>query len=95
MGRIFGERLGSVPVSSTKPVHGHGLGAAGALELVCTIGAVRHGIVPPTINFLEADPKCPVDCVPNVARKVKVRTAMSNSFAFGGVNASLVVQATD
>jgi nodulation protein E len=95
MGRIFGERLGSIPVSSTKPVHGHGLGAAGALELVCTIGALRHGIVPPTINFLEPDPKCPVDCVPNVARKARVRTAMSNSFAFGGVNASLVVQAAD
>ena len=93
MGRIFGERLGSIPVSSTKPVHGHGLGAAGALELVCTIGALRHGVVPPTINFLEPDPKCPVDCVPNEARKVRVRTAMSNSFAFGGVNATLIVQA--
>jgi len=93
MGRIFGERLASIPVSSTKPVHGHGLGAAGALEMVCTVGALRHGIVPPTINFLEPDPKCPVDCVPNVARKVRVRTAMSNSFAFGGVNASLLIQA--
>jgi len=95
MGRIFGERLGQVAVSSTKPVHGHGLGAAGALELVCTIMAVREGVAPPTINFLEADPKCPVDCVPNEARAMSIRTAMSNSFAFGGVNASLVVQAAD
>ena len=93
MGRIFGERLASLPVSSTKPVHGHGLGAAGALELVCTIGALRNGVAPPTINFLEPDPKCPVDCVPNVARKVRIGAAMSNSFAFGGVNASLVIQA--
>ena len=95
MGKIFGERLAQVPVSSTKPVHGHGLGAAGALELVCTIMAVRDGVIPPTINFLEPDPKCPVDCVPNEARKASIRTAMSNSFAFGGVNASLVVQAAD
>ncbi len=95
MGRIFGERLGEIAVSSTKPVHGHGLGAAGALELVCTIMAIRQGVAPPTINFLEADPKCPVDCVPNEARAMSIRTAMSNSFAFGGVNASLVVQAAD
>ncbi len=95
LGRIFGERLASLPVSSTKPVHGHGLGAAGALELICTIGALRNGVAPPTINFLEPDPKCPVDCVPNVARKVRIRTAMSNSFAFGGVNASLIVQAAN
>ncbi|MDE2362064.1 MAG: beta-ketoacyl-[acyl-carrier-protein] synthase family protein [Hyphomicrobiales bacterium] len=93
MGRIFGERLATLPVSSTKPIHGHGLGAAGALELVCTIAALRHGVAPPTINFLEPDPKCPVDCVPNVARKVSIRAAMSNSFAFGGINASLIVQA--
>ena len=95
MGRIFGARLPEVAVSSTKPVHGHALGAAGALELVCTIMAMRENVAPPTINFLEADPKCPVDCVPNAARQMKIRTAMSNSFAFGGVNASLVVQAAD
>ncbi|MCB1535921.1 MAG: beta-ACP synthase, partial [Rhodoblastus sp.] len=93
--RIFGARLPEVAVSSTKPVHGHALGAAGALELVCTIMAMRENVAPPTINFLEADPKCPVDCVPNAARPMKIRTAMSNSFAFGGVNASLVVQAAD
>ncbi|MFV0280698.1 MAG: beta-ketoacyl-[acyl-carrier-protein] synthase family protein [Rhodoblastus sp.] len=95
MGRIFGDRLAEVAVSSTKPVHGHALGAAGALELVCTIMAMRENIAPPTINFLEPDPKCPVDCVPNQARAMTIRTAMTNSFAFGGVNASLVLQAAD
>ncbi|MFT4098224.1 MAG: beta-ketoacyl-[acyl-carrier-protein] synthase family protein [Rhodoblastus sp.] len=95
MGRIFGDRLRDVAVSSTKPVHGHALGAAGALELVCAIMAMRESVAPPTINFLEADPKCPVDCVPNAARPMKIRTAMSNSFAFGGVNASLVIQTAD
>lgn len=95
MGRIFGERAREVPVSSTKPIHGHGLGAAGALEFVATLGAMAENVAPPTINFLEADPKCPVDCVPNVARPIRIRTAMSNSFAFGGINATLVVRAAD
>lgn len=95
MGRIFGERAREVPVSSTKPIHGHGLGAAGALEFVVTLMALREGVAPPTINFLEADPKCPVDCVPNTARPVRIRTAISNSFAFGGINATLLVRAAD
>ena len=95
IGRVFGERAPHIPVSSTKPVHGHALGAAGALELVCTIMALRTQVAPPTINFLEPDPKCPVDCVPNASRNVPIRVAMSNSFAFGGINASLVVQAAD
>lgn len=95
LGRIFGERARHLPVSSTKPVHGHGLGAAGALELVVTVGAVREGIAPPTINFKEPDEKCPVDPVPNEARHMPIRTAMSNSFAFGGINAVLVVQAAE
>lgn len=95
LGRIFGERARHLPVSSTKPVHGHGLGAAGALELVVTVGAVREGIAPPTINFKEPDEKCPVDPVPNEARRMPIRTAMSNSFAFGGINAVLVVQAAE
>lgn len=93
MARIFGARAPHVPVSSSKPIHGHGLGAAGALELIVTLGAMRENVAPPTINFLEADPKCPVDCVPNVARPTPIRTAMSNSFAFGGVNATLVLRA--
>jgi nodulation protein E len=89
---VFGDRLASVPVSSTKPIHGHGLGAAGALELLVTIGAVRESIAPPTINWREADAKCPVDAVPNEARPMPIRVALTNSFAFGGINASLVVR---
>ncbi len=89
--RVFGDYGKRVPVSSTKPVHGHALGAGGGLELVITIGALREQIAPPTINFLEADPRCPVDPVPNEARAHKIRAAMSNSFAFGGINAVLIV----
>jgi nodulation protein E len=79
-------------VSSTKPIHGHALGAGGALELVVTIGALRDGVVPPTINWQVADEKCPIDAVPNEARAVPIRTALMNSFAFGGINAVLVVR---
>ncbi|ACK50192.1 Beta-ketoacyl synthase [Methylocella silvestris BL2] len=92
LGLVFGARAPQLPVSSTKPIHGHGLGAGGALELVVTIGAVRNSIAPPTINWREPDIKCPVDAVPNEARPMPIRTAMSNSFAFGGINASLVVR---
>ncbi|PNG25914.1 beta-ketoacyl-[acyl-carrier-protein] synthase family protein [Methylocella silvestris] len=92
LGMVFGARAPQLPVSSTKPIHGHGLGAGGALELVVTIGAVRNSIAPPTINWREPDVKCPVDAVPNEARPMPIRTAMSNSFAFGGINASLVVR---
>jgi nodulation protein E len=92
LGMIFGKRLAQLPVSSTKPIHGHGLGAAGALELVVTIGAMREGVAPPTINWREPDQKCPVDPVPNEARPMPIRTALSNSFAFGGINASLVLR---
>ncbi len=91
LGMIFGKRLPHVPVSSTKPIHGHGLGAAGALELVVTINAVRENTAPPTINWNVVDEKCPVDPVPNEARSIPIRTALSNSFAFGGINATLVV----
>lgn len=89
--RIFGERLAGIPVSSTKPVHGHTLGAAGAIEAVVSIRALEEGFVPPTINFLEADPACPIDCVPNEGRSHGFDVALSNSFAFGGINASLVI----
>jgi nodulation protein E len=92
LGLVFGNRLGALPVSSTKPIHGHGLGAAGALELVVTIKAIREGVAPPTINWSEPDLKCPVDAVPNEARPVPIRVALSNSFAFGGINATLVVR---
>lgn len=87
---VFGDR--PPPVSSTKPIHGHALGASGGLELCVTVNALREQIAPPTINFIEADPKCPVDAIPNEARKMPIRAALSNSFAFGGINATLVVQ---
>jgi nodulation protein E len=93
--RIFGACLPGIPVSSTKPIHGHALGAAGALELAVTVKAVREKVVPPTINWLEPDAKCAIDPVPNQAREVPIRAALSNSFAFGGINACLVVQAID
>ena len=92
VGLVFGERARHVPISSTKPVHGHGLGAAGALELAVTLSAMRDRIAPPTLNYLEPDEKCPVDCIPEGARPMRIRTAMSNSFAFGGINAVLVVR---
>ena len=68
-------------------MHGHALGAAGALESVATILALHHGILPPTANFTEADPECDLDYIPNKAREQRVSAALSNSFAFGGLNA--------
>ncbi|WP_457797949.1 beta-ketoacyl-[acyl-carrier-protein] synthase family protein [Methylocystis sp. S23] len=91
MRAVFGDK--PPPVSSTKPIHGHALGASGGLELAVTISALLEQIAPPTINFIEPDPKCPVDAIPNEARKMPIRTALSNSFAFGGVNGTLVVKA--
>jgi nodulation protein E len=85
----FGERLSRLPVSSTKSMHGHGLGAAGALEAAATVLALRHGILPPTMNYREVDPECDIDVIPNVARAAQVEYALSNSFAFGGLNAVL------
>jgi nodulation protein E len=79
----------SVPVSSTKSMHGHALGAAGALEAAATLMALHHGVIPPTANFTEPDPACDLDAVPNVARQAQVEHAISNSFAFGGLNAVL------
>lgn len=90
--RVFGEHARELLVSSTKSMHGHALGAGGALELVAAIGAIHDGIVPPTINYLEPDPACDLDYVPNVARERKVNAAISNSFAFGGLNAVVAVK---
>ncbi len=77
-------------MSSSKAVLGHGLGAAGALEMAVTALAVHGQTIPPTANFEEVDPDCELDVVPNVARQAKVNVAMSNSFAFGGLNAVLL-----
>ena len=88
----FGDRARSVPISSTKSVLGHAMGASGALELVATILAIRHQVIPPTVNLETPDPECDLDYVPNVPRPARIRIALSNSFAFGGSNAVLVVQ---
>jgi nodulation protein E len=88
----FGEHAPNLAISSTKSMVGHALGAAGALELVATVLAMREGIVPPTIGYLGLDPACDLDYVPNTARKMPIDAAVSNSFAFGGLNAVLAVK---
>ncbi len=86
---VFGQHADRLPVSSTKSMHGHALGAAGALEATASILALRDGLLPPTANFREADPECALDLVIGEARAVKAEFALSNSFAFGGLNAVL------
>jgi nodulation protein E len=93
---VFGDRAAAgLAVSSTKSMHGHTLGAAGALEAVATVLALHHGVLPPTANYLGLDPECDMDVVPNEAREVRVEAALSNSFAFGGLNAVLAFRAVD
>jgi len=87
---VFGDHAKKVPVSATKSMTGHLLGAAGSTEAIFTVLAIRDGIMPPTINYEEADPQCDLDYVPNVARRKPVKIAMSNAFGFGGTNATLV-----
>lgn len=89
---VFGDRLDEVAVSSTKPIHGHVLGAAGAIEFIVAINALQERIAPPTINFLGVDEKLGIDPVGNVARPFTGDACLSNSFAFGGINASLVAR---
>jgi nodulation protein E len=89
--QVFG--AGKVPpLSSTKGATGHALGAAGAIEAVATVMAMREGVAPPTANFDEVDPECDIDVIPNLARSMPIETALSNSFAFGGLNASLALR---
>jgi nodulation protein E len=90
--RAFGQHAQKLVISSNKSMLGHALGAAGALELVATLMSMREAIVPPTVNYLGPDPNCDLDCVPNAARRMQVDTALSNSFAFGGLNAVLAVR---
>ncbi len=89
---VFGDGARELVVSSTKSMIGHALGAGGALELIAAIMAIRDGIVPPTMNYLGPDPACDLDCVPNEARRRPIRAALSNSFAFGGLNAVLAIR---
>lgn len=87
--QVFGAHADRLAVSSTKSMHGHTLGAAGAIEAAATVLALRHGILPPTANFTETDPACDLDVIPNTARRADIEFALSNSFAFGGLNAVL------
>ncbi len=90
---VFGCHTAALPVSSTKSMHGHTLGAAGAIEAVATVLALRNGVLPPTANFTEPDPECDLDVIPNQARAASVEVALSQSFAFGGLNAVLAFRA--
>ena len=93
--KVFGDAADSVAVSSTKSMTGHLLGAAGGIEALFCVLAIRDGVIPPTINYDDPDPDCDLDYVPNVARQARVRTALSNSFGFGGTNGSLVFRSID
>lgn len=90
---VFGKHSERLAVSSTKSMHGHALGAAGALEAAATLLAIREGVLPPTANFTQPDPLCDIDAVPNQSRTQRVTAAISNSFAFGGLNAVLAFRA--
>jgi nodulation protein E len=92
LGEVFGAHRGAMAVSSTKSMIGHCLNAGGALEAAVTALALHHGVIPPTIGFREADPDCAIDCVPNAARPAPIAVAMSSSFAFGGLNAVLLLR---
>jgi len=87
---VFGDHAQKIPISATKSMTGHLLGAAGSTEAIFTILAIQDGILPPTINYEEPDPQCDLDYVPNVARRKPLKVAMSNAFGFGGTNATLV-----
>ena len=89
---VFGEDAYRIPISSTKSMMGHMIGAAGAIEAMVCVLAIQHGLIPPTTNLTNPDPECDLDYVPHVARQKRVRTALSNSFGFGGHNSVLVVR---
>jgi nodulation protein E len=88
--QVFGSHADRLLVSSTKSMHGHTLGAAGGVEAILTILALKEGVIPPTANFTAPDPACDLDVVPNQPRQAAIETAISNTFAFGGLNATLV-----
>ncbi len=90
--KVFGEHAACLPVSSTKAMHGHTLGAAGAIEAAAVIAGMQQGFIPPTINYQTPDPRCDLDVVPNVARKQCYDIALSNNFGFGGNNCALILK---
>ena len=92
MKSVFGEHAYDMPISSTKSMTGHLLGASGALEAAITVMALKNQIAPPTINLRNSDPDCDLDYTPDSPRQTTITTAMSNSFGFGGHNASLIFQ---
>jgi len=92
---VFGAQARRLALGSTKSMTGHLLGAAGGIELVATVYAVREGILPPTINYEHSDPECDLDCVPNEARRATIQAALSNSLGFGGHNVTPAVRGFD
>ena len=92
---MFGQHARDVPISSIKSMIGHLIAAAGVVELIVCVLSIRDGMVPPTTNYETPDPACDLDYVPNHARKVPVKTALSNSFGFGGQNDTLIITAYD
>ncbi len=93
--KVFGEHAKKLAISSTKSLHGHILGGTSAVEAVITTLALSNQIYPPTGNFIEPDPECDIDVVPNAARNGKIKYALSNSFAFGGLNAVIAFKKWD
>ena len=92
---VFGERAYKIPISSTKSMIGHGIGAAGAIEAVVCCLALEKQTIPPTINYKKPDPECDLDYVPNFARKARLDLILSNSFGFGSVNATILFKRVD